>query len=177
MVPMLKKMEEVLKKEIIPNVSMPEKTKFKKMFKTINAAQENANSFFNNPQRLSELTKINADIALFYAGLHADDFEVQIQIPSLLLISSVALKSFENKDSHLYQEESLKFAHDLVKRFPSQGRAYGALAHTLYSTNSGNKDKCLELYQRCFELNEGAEFCKEAYNTIKNDNSSFKKNN
>jgi hypothetical protein len=168
MVPFLEEMEEILRKEIIPKVSPAKKAEFKEMFKTIKTAQQNTNSFFTNPQKMSDLTKINANIALFYAGLHTDDFEVQVQMPFLLLISSVALESFENKDSHLYQEKSLKSAHDLVKRFPNQGRAYGALAHTLYSTNSGNKDKCLKLYQCCFELDEGAEFCKEAYNTIKN---------
>jgi hypothetical protein len=168
MVANLKEMEEILRKEIIPKVSPAKKAEFKEMFKTIKTAQQNTNSFFTNPQKMSDLTKINANIALFYAGLHTDDFEVQVQMPFLLLISSVALESFENKDSHLYQEKSLKSAHDLVKRFPNQGRAYGALAHTLYSTNSGNKDKCLKLYQCCFELDEGAEFCKEAYNTIKN---------
>ena len=174
MVANLKEMEEILKKEIIPKVSPAKKAEFKEMFKAIKTAQQNANSFFTNPQKMSYLTKINADIALFYAGLHTDDFDVQVQIPSLLLISSVALESFENEDSHLYQEESLKFAHDLVKRFPNQGRAYGALAHTLYYTNSENKDKCLKLYQRCFELDEDAEYCKEAYHTIKSGTADFK---
>lgn len=168
MVLILEEMEDVLKEEIIPKVSTAKKAEFKKMFKTVNLAQQNSNSFFNNPKQMSELTKINAEIALFYAGLHSDDFEVQVQIPSLLLRSSVALESFEDKDSHTYQEESLKFAHDLVKRFPNQGRAYGTLAHTLYTTNSGSKDKYLKLYQRCFALDKNAKFCKEAYSTIKN---------
>jgi hypothetical protein len=174
MVANLKEMEEILKKEIIPKVSPAKKAEFKKMLKTIKAAQQNANSFFKNPHQISELTKMNTDIALFYAGLHTDDFDVQVQIPSLLLIASVALESFENKDSHLYQEKSLKSAHDLVKRFPNQGRAYGTLAHILYSTNSENKDKCLKLYQRCFELDEDAEYCKEAYHTIKSGTADFK---
>jgi hypothetical protein len=52
-----------------------------------------------------------------------------------------------------------------VEKFPSVGRAHGQLAFVLSNTG-GDEQQALQLFSRCIDLDDTADFCKEGYHIL-----------
>lgn len=177
-VPELNKIKTFIERDLLPRVTENEKKELNDFISIIKKALDQKETFFDNAPEFAKLVKGNAKTAIIlYNYVSIDDLNVQLRIPSSLLISCDTLKMLEDPDSQEFQnidfsrdiaflkKKSLELAEKTLSRFPDEGRAYGQVGFVLARTG-GNRTKALQMYRRCIDLDKDADFCRDGYNAF-----------
>ena len=176
--PELKKLETVIERDLLPRVTETEKKELNDFIIIIKKASVQKNAFYENASEFAELVIGSAKTSIILNNyLPSDDLDAQLRIPSTLLMASDALKMIEDpgskespkldysQDIAFFTKKSLELAEATLSRFPDEGRAYGQVGFVLVRT-SGDKTKALQMYKRCIDLDEDADFCRDGYQTL-----------
>jgi hypothetical protein len=163
----IQQITDAIKKKLMPLASEKDKEELNGIIHYFNDIQKNTTGYFEVPENNIEFLKNIMSVALMEGKLKPDDFASQLNVSIQYLQISRTIRELSSSEeadrlSAEYGKKGIQTAFDLVKKFPSNGMAYGHLAHSLY-ISGGEKKKSIELYKRCLEFDRESQFCKEGY--------------
>ncbi|MEJ2286786.1 MAG: hypothetical protein P8X85_24725 [Desulfobacterales bacterium] len=137
-VPGLKMLKIVIERDLFQRVTEMEKKELNDFITIINKASVQKEAFIGNAADFGKLvTGVAITAILLNRYLPVDDLDVQLRIPSTLLMAGDTLKMLEDPESNelnnydcsediaLFKKKSLELAKTTFSRFPDEGRAYG----------------------------------------------------
>lgn len=169
----LKKIQQAIDSSLVPHASPEMRDRLVSIKSIMGRVDRDGEVFLRSADNFADFVTASADLTLIAGAVYSDNLEVQLQIPSALLMTVSNLESLRGigvsrdvgPDMARYTSEAIRVARKTVDRFPNAGRAYGQLAF-VQSLTGGDKKEIQKLFKRCIDLDGQAEFCREGYRSI-----------
>ncbi len=166
----LKEIQQFIDSSLMPRASPETRGKLVSIRNIMGRADRDGEVFLREADNFAGFVTASADLMLIAGAIYPDNLEVQLHVPSTLLMTVSTLENLRGigvsreigPDVARYTSEAVKFARKTVDRFPDEGRAYGQLGFVL-SLTGGGKEEIQQLFKRCIDMDSKAEFCKHNY--------------
>ncbi len=160
----LKEVQQLIDSSLMPRASPETCGKLVSIKNVMGRADRDGEVFLREADNFAGVVTASADLMLIAGTIYPDNLEVQLHIPSTLLMTVSNLESLRGigvsrdvgPDIARYTSEAVKFARKTVDRFPDAGRAYGQLGFVL-SLTGGGKEEIQQLFKRCIDMDSKTE--------------------
>lgn len=156
---------------MLPAVSDKNKEELNRLIKYLDGVDKNFSTYFNDNNNLIDFFQALVRLVVIAAEIGPDDFDINLKVATQHVAAGNMIGYFAQSEDHKqlsseYKKKGVQALKDLVKKFPDEAKAYDQLATALWIVE-GEKQRALELYKRCLELDPESENCRKNYDRIR----------
>ena len=163
---------DVLETDVLPIVTSEDKAELTKIIKYFQGVEALPSDEMEDENTLMEVNRKIMHASDIVTKLSPNDFDTHLHAASnyQLIAGSIGVYDFSSdkaKDFHKeFSEKAIQAAKELVEKFPSNPMSYGQLAHTTLYTG-GDMDGAVRILNKCLELDNNFEYCKDLLEKFK----------
>jgi hypothetical protein len=163
---------DMLTNEDLPEMSSKDEDELNEIIHYLDSTKEKLPDYLENDvNKIKYLTTL-MNLNLLFARINPDNFDVHLKVTTTyILIAASVTSDFNSEKINRFRDEfnkkGIQAAKSLVEKFPDNPMAYGQLAHTTLVTG-GDENEVIRLLNKCLEVDEKTEYCKEFLDNMKN---------
>jgi tetratricopeptide (TPR) repeat protein len=126
--------------------------------------------YFNDVDNIIDFMQTVARSNIILAEIEPDDFHVNYKAAQQYTNLGYMIESLSQSEKHNllsddYKKKGVQASKDLVERFPDEAEGYAQFAFSVIVAE-GDRQKALELFKRCLELDPKSEYCRNNYDDL-----------
>ena len=163
---------DMLANEDLLVMSSKDKDELNEIIQYLDSTKEKLPDYLeDDDNKINYLTTL-MNLNLLFARINPDNFDVNLKVTTTYILIAASVTSDFNSEKinrfcDEFNEKGIRAAKALIDKFPDNPMSYGQLAHTTLVTG-GDEKEVIRLLEKCLEVDEKTEYCKEFLDHMRN---------